>query len=73
MVSLNVRDDRHWHQAGPFCSSCLVGILSNTPDGVKHSGLGAHACLKCCGSGMLTTASGREFQHLIVPEKYEYL
>ena len=24
-------------------SSCLVGILANTPGGVKRSGLGAHA------------------------------
>ena len=24
--------------------SCLVGVLANTPGGVKRSGLGAHAC-----------------------------
>ena len=24
--------------------SCLVGVLANTPIGVKRSGLGAHAC-----------------------------
>ena len=62
-------------------SVCLVGILANTPGGVKQSGLGAHACwvisqlacLKCCGSGMLTIVSGREFQSLIVRGKYENL
>ena len=26
-------------------SLCVVGILANTPGGVKRSGLGAHACL----------------------------
>ena len=57
---------------------------ANTPAGVKRSGLGAHACcmgyyscikacLKCCGSGMLTIASGREFQSLIFRWKYKHL
>ena len=43
--------------------SCLVGVLANTPGGVKRTRMGAHACwviMKfmyqrlCCGSGMLT-------------------
>ena len=31
------------------------------------------ACLKCCGSGMLTIAPGYEFQDVIVRGKYEYI
>ena len=42
--------------------ACLLGYYSC----VK-------ACLKCCGSGILTTAFGREFQYLIVRGKYENL
>ena len=59
---------------------CLVLVLL-VYCGVKRSRMGVHqhyyscikACLECCGLGMFTIASGREFQSLIVWGKYEKL
>ena len=63
-----------------FVLSCLVGILPNTPSGVKRSGLGAHACwvfidVSNCViihvSNWVISHVSKAFQYLIVRWKYE--